>query len=136
MKALIAITIIVAAGMGGWKIYSHWLDIQEAEKKKRQQTEVAQPQATGTQLPGMVSQLEPILEVAQRQGASGLRRFLGQYGKTINDPRLASIELDYVVLVANDNPAEARKTFARVKQRVPRESPVYPRVKQLEKAYQ
>jgi hypothetical protein len=44
--------------------------------------------------------------------------------------------LDYVVLVANDNPAEARKTFIRVKQRVPRESPVYPRVKQLEKAYQ
>jgi hypothetical protein len=136
MKALIAIVIIVAAAMGGWEIYSHWQDIKEKERQKHQQSEVVQTQSVGSQLPGMVSQLEPILEVAQRQGATGLRKFLGQYGKTIADPRLASIELDYVVLVANENPAEARKTFARVKQRISRESPVYARVKQLEKAYQ
>jgi hypothetical protein len=136
MKALIAISIIVAAAMGGWEIYSYWLDVKEKERQKHQQTEVVQQQVTGTQLPGMVSQLEPLLETAQRQGAAGLRQFLIKYGKTIADPRLASIELDYVVLVAIDNPAEARKTYARVKQRLNRESPVYPRVKQLEKTYQ
>ena len=135
MKALIAIAIIVAAAMGGWEIYSYWLDVKEKEKQKHK-AEVVEQQAVATQLPGMVTQLEPILETAQRQGATGLRKFLTQYGKTIADPRLASIELDYVVLVANENPAEARKTFARIKQRIPRESPIYARVKQLEKAYQ
>ena len=135
MKALIAIVIIVAAIMGGWQVYSSWLDVKEKEKEKHQ-TEAVQAVVSGSQLPGMVSQLEPILEAAQRQGAAGLRQFLSKYGKTIADPRLASIELDYVVLVAIDNPAEARRTFARVKQRTPRESPVYARVKQLEKTYQ
>ena len=135
MKILIAIAIIVAAAMGGWEIYSYWLDVKEKERVKHK-TEVVQQEVAATQLPGMVPQLEPILETAKRQGAVGLRRFLNQYGKTIADPRLASIELDYVVLVANDNPAEARKTFARVKQRIARESPVHARVKQLEKAYQ
>jgi hypothetical protein len=136
MKALIAIVIIVAAAMGGWQIYSSWLDVKEKEKAKHQ-TEAAQAApVSGDQLPGMVPQLEPALAAAQQQGATGLRQFLTKYGRTISDPRLASIELDYVVLVANDNPAEARKTFARVKQRTPRESPVYARVKQLEKTYQ
>ncbi|MEO5802709.1 MAG: hypothetical protein ABIR24_04200 [Verrucomicrobiota bacterium] len=135
MKALIAIAIIVAAAMGGWEIYSYWLDVKEKERQKYK-TEVVQQQAATAKLSGMVPQLEPILETAQRQGATGLRNFLVRYGKTINDPRLASIELDYVVLVAMDNPAEARKTFARVKQRIPRESPVHARIKQLEKTYQ
>jgi hypothetical protein len=135
MKALIAITIIIAAVMGGWEIYSHWLDVQDQERQKNK-AEAAQQHVSPTQLSGMVPELEPILEVSQREGASGLRKFLTQYGKTIADPRLGSIELDYVVLVANDNPGEAKKVFVRVKQRIPRESPLYPRVKLLEKTYQ
>lgn len=135
MKALIAIVIIVAAVMGGWQIYSYWTDVKEKENAKHR-TEVVQAAVDGADLPGMVPQLEPFLQAAQQKGATGLRQFLGQYGRTISDPRLASIELDYVVLVANDNPAEARKTFARVKQRISLDSPVYARVKQLEKTYQ
>lgn len=132
MKALIAIVLIVGAAMGGWKIYSTWLEVNEKEKKaKAEQAVVA-----GADLPGMVPQLEPFLTAAQQQGASGLRQFLTQYGKTIADPRLASIELDYVVLVAKNDPAEARKTFARVKKRITRESPIYARVKLLEKTYE
>jgi hypothetical protein len=134
MKALIAIVIIVGAAMGGWQIYSHWLDVQQKEKEQKQ-TEVAQ-QTSSVQLSGMVPELESHLSAAQQQGASGLRRFLTQYGKTIADPRLASIELDYVILVANDDPVEAKKVFARVKKRITRDSPLYPRVKQLEKTYQ
>ncbi len=134
MKALIAIVIIIAAAMGGWKVYTFWLDAQEKEKEKKQ-AQVAQ-QLAGSQLPGMVPELEPYLATAQQQGASGLRKFLDQYGKTIADPRLASIELDYIVLVANDNPGEAKKVFAKVSKRVTRDSPLYSRVKQLEKAYQ
>ncbi len=135
MKALIAILIIVGAAFGGWQIYSYWVDVKGKGKTKETSVE-AQPQVNGSQLPGLLPTLEGPLATAQGQGASGLRQFLTRYGKTISDPRLASIELDYVVLVARENPGEAKKVFARVKQRTTASSPVYPRVKQLEKTYE
>lgn len=134
MKALIAIVIIVAAVFGGWQIYSYWVDVRGKEKAKEAPAQVEQ--VTGENLPGLVPALEPQLQAAQQQGAAGLRSFLTRYGKTMSDPRLASVELDYVVLVARENPAEAKKVFARVKQRTPASSPVYSRVKQLEKTYE
>ena len=47
----------------------------------------------------------------------------------------ASIELDYVVLLAQSNPEAARKAFAKVKSRITSGSPLYTRVKDLEKTY-
>jgi hypothetical protein len=41
-----------------------------------------------------------------------------------------------VVLLAQSSPGEARREFAKVKSRVPPGSPVYNRVKQLEKTYE
>ncbi|MEO7298848.1 MAG: hypothetical protein ABI042_09760 [Verrucomicrobiota bacterium] len=133
MKALIAILIIVGAAYGGWQIYSYWTQVDAKDKAK---TEEAPPPISGNQLPGMSPKLDSALEAAMRKGATGLKQFLLQYGQTIRDPRLASIELDYVVLVARGNPAEAKKVFARVKQRTTATSPVYERVKQLEKTYE
>lgn len=135
MKALIAILIIVGAAYGGWQIYSYWVDTK-AKHNAKEPAAAAQPQVDGSQLPGLPPTLEGPLAAAYGQGASGLRPFLTRYGKTISDPRLASIEMDYVVLVARENPGEAKKVFARVKQRTPSPSPVYPRVKQLEKTYE
>lgn len=134
MKALIAIAIIVGAAFGGWHIYSYWVEVRGKEKAREQAA--AAPAVSGADLPGMAPTLEGSLQAAQQQGASGLRQFLIRYGKTMSDPRLASIELDFVVLVARENPAEAKKVFARVKQRTSATSPVYPRVKQLEKTYE
>ena len=54
----------------------------------------------------------------------------------MSDPRLAAIELDYIVLISSTNPQESRRLFSLVKQRTPTNSPVYPRVKRLEKTYQ
>ena len=54
----------------------------------------------------------------------------------IKDPRLAWIELDYVLKVSASNPAEAKRVFIEVKQRIPTDSPVYPRIKSLEKNYE
>jgi hypothetical protein len=135
MKALIAIVIIAAAAFGGWQIYSYWVNVRGKEKAKEVPVE-AQQVPSGDQLPGLIPSLEPQLQAAQQQGAAGLRSFLTRYGKTISDPRLASIEMDYVVLLARENPGEARKVFARVKKRTPASSPVYPRIKQLEKTYE
>ena len=134
MKALIAIVLIVGAAFGGWQIYSYWIDVRGKDKAKEQAE--APPQLSGSQLPGMAASLEGVLEASQRQGAPGLRRFLTQYGNTISDPRLASIELDYVVLVAQKDPAEAKRVFAKVKQRTANGSAVSERVKQLEKTYE
>ncbi len=71
----------------------------------------------------MPPSLQPALDAARQRGAAGLRDFLTTYGNTINDPRRASIELDYVVLLAPSNPTEARRIFAKVKGRRPRGFP-------------
>ena len=84
----------------------------------------------------MPANLEASLQAAQRQGAAGLKNWLKLYRPYLNDPRLAAIELDYIVLISSSNPQEARQIFAAVKQRTPTNSPVYPRLRQLEKTYQ
>ena len=130
MKAFIVIFIVPALGFGGWKIWDYWKS-KEAEEA-RQNNLVVEPK----QLPGMPSQLEDSLAKSQAAGAKHLKAWLDMYGKSIQDPRLASIQLDYVLLVARDDPAEARRIFADVKKRTPASSPVYARVKQLESTYQ
>jgi hypothetical protein len=54
----------------------------------------------------------------------------------VQDPRKAWIELDYCIAVAREDPAEAKRAFASVKNRTPQSSPVWPRIKQLEKTYE
>ena len=60
----------------------------------------------------------------------------GEYLAKRDELRLAEIELDYVVLIGSTNPQEARRLFTVVKQRTSTNSPVFPRVKRLEKTYQ
>jgi hypothetical protein len=128
VKFIIVIAIIAAAGVFGWKISN--------DSTTAPVTEAPPPrQVVGTDLPGMSPALETSLSAHQQRGAIGLRAFLDRYGTKIRDPRLAWIELDYVVLVARDNPVEAKRVFARIKKRIPSNSLVYPRVKQLEATY-
>ena len=87
-------------------------------------------------LPGLPVSLELALEAARKNGAAGIGDFLNRYRYTIRDPRLAEIELDYVVLMNHKNPAEARRVFRFVQQRTRSSSPLYERVKKLEKTYQ
>jgi hypothetical protein len=94
----------------------------------------ATPTASASQ-PGLPPSLESALQASQKQGANGLRDFLNKYRYTIQDPRLAAIELDYVVLVSLQDPAEAKRVFKAVQQRTPTWSPIYGRIKGLEKNY-
>lgn len=87
-------------------------------------------------LPGMPSSLEASFAAAEAQGPKTLRRWIDYYGLNITDPRRAAIELDYVVMVSREDMAEARRVFAAVKARTPTNSPVYPRIKRLEQAYE
>jgi len=128
MKPFIVIFIVVGIAFGGWKIWEYW-KTKEAEESRRNEI-------PAKQLEGMSPRLEDSLAKAQAGGAKTLKAWLDAYGKSIQDPRLASIQLDYVLLVAREDPAEARRVFAEVKKRTPTSSPVYSRVKQLESTYQ
>jgi hypothetical protein len=119
---------------GGWELFFYWEKVKNEEETQRKQTAAAI--VSGDQLPGMSWQLEPALKAAEAQGATGLGNFLKTYGRSLQDPRKAWIELDYCLLISRDDPSEAKRIFAEVKNRTAETSPVWPRIKKLEKAYE
>ena len=131
MKFIVGAIIVIGLAVGGWNLYVYWGNFKEKDAAATTPVQV-----DTSDLRGMPASLESALDAAKKRGAVGLHDFLATYGKTIADPKLASIELDYVVLVAQSSPGEARVTFAKVKKRTPANSPVYKRVKQLEKTYE
>jgi hypothetical protein len=133
MKIAIGILILALVGFGGFKLWEYW-DATEQNKTRPDPTANVQPQA----LQGLPQGLEQPLQDAQAKGAEAFREFIDNIKKSplVKDPRLAWIELDYVVMLAGKDPAEARKVFRKVKERTPTDSPVYARVKSLEKTFE
>ena len=129
MKFIITVIIVVGLAVGGWQFYNYWNGFKAKDGQPTAAVDVPVEQ-----LPGLPPALEPRLQAAQ-QSAKNFHEFLTTYGKSIADPRLSSIELDYVVLVAHTDIAEARRMFSKVKQHIEATSPVYPRYKLLEKTY-
>jgi hypothetical protein len=84
----------------------------------------------------MPDDLRKSYDIAKGNGPVALGKWLKSVGDRVDDPRRAWIELDYVVGIAQEDPQEAKRVFAEVKGRIPETSPVYPRVKALEKTYQ
>src|SRR5689334_19321346 len=111
IKYLLALLILIGVGMGAWKLWEYWGSFKQPEAitSSSSSSSSSSPVVDGASLPGLPPRLEPYLQDAQRHGASGLRDFLARYGKVVSDPRLGSIELDYVVLVAKNDPIEARR---------------------------
>ncbi len=135
MTKLIAILFLVAALFVGWKLFDYWDKVKSEEDAAARQKAAASA-VSPQQLPGMPYQLEESLSKAEKLGATGLRNWLEAYGSRIEDPRKAWIQLDYVLLLSRDNPRDAKRLFAEVKARTPESSPVYPRIKELEKTYE
>ncbi len=125
MKALITLVIIAAIYLLGKSI----MDQYKAKQEKENPANVAKV------LEGMPATFEASLEAAQAQGAPGLKEWLQKYGSQVQDPRLAEIQLNYVVLLSRSNPTEAKQLFQAIKRRTPKTSPVYERVKRLEGTY-
>ena len=134
MTKLIAAVLIVAALYGGWEFYLYWEKVKNDEETKQKQDAAAK--TSGDQLPGLAYQLEASLQNARKQGAAGLRSWLKTNSRSVEDPRKAWLELDFCVAVAREDPAEARRVFAVVKERIGPSSPVWQRMKQLEKTYE
>jgi hypothetical protein len=130
--------LLIGAIWGGKQLYNYWETVKA--RKETEDRGGAPPPATtpaaSAALPGLPANLEASLLAAQKQGVAGLKSWLNLYRPYVSDPRLAAIELDYIVLITSTNPQEARRLFAAIKQRTATNSPVYPRVKRLEKTYQ
>ena len=134
MTKLIAVLMVVVVLYGGWELFLYWEKVKNDEDLKQKQAAAAV--VMGDQLPGLPYQLESSLQNARKHGTAGLRNWLKTYGQSVEDPRKAWIELDFCVAVALENPSEARRVFAGVKERLGTNSPVWPRMQQLEKAYE
>jgi hypothetical protein len=133
MTKVIAALMVAAVLYGSWEFFLYWERV--GTEKENQQKAAAAALVRGDQLPGLPYQLENFLQEAESKGAPALKEFLQNYGRMVEDPRKAWIQLDYCVLVARDDPAEARRVFAQVKARTPTSSPVWPRIKELEHTY-
>lgn len=127
MKALITLVLILGLYWVG-KSISDQYKAKQAKENPQETVQVAQ-------LEGMPPQLEASLQAAESKGAPILKAWLEHNRKYIRDPRLAEIELNYVVLVSRTNPQEAKKVFQSIKRRTPKSSPIYERVKRLEATY-
>jgi hypothetical protein len=136
MKVVIALILFLVVGFIGYMLWDQW---REANEQKRASREAA----TGAdidpkKLPGLPSQLELKLEEAQRGGLPKFKAFIDAIKqlKDVKDPRLAWIELDYVVMLSHSNPVEAKKLFWEIKRRTPENSQIYPRIRTLERTYE
>ncbi len=135
MKAVIILFIVLCVFWAGKRLFLSYHAI-EKESTAQQSGADEQPAARSSNLPGLPESLEESLRAAEKRGAAGLREWLGRYAHMVRDPRLASIQLDYVVLISHQDPAEARRLFSEIKERTPTFSPIYPRVKRMEGSFQ
>ena len=133
MTKIITAVIIIAELYGGWHLFLYWESVKNEEEVQKK--ELAQAAVAGDSLPGLPYQLEASLQTARQQGAAALGAWLKNNSANIQDPRKAWIELDYVLLLARENPAEAKRVFQTVRERVRENSPVHKRVVELEKTF-
>jgi len=129
MTKLMTVLIVVLAIFLGYRVYVYWEKV-DSEGDLRELA--AKKVVTGNQLPGLPWELEASLQTAQQRGEKGLKEWLARNGTRIEDPRRAWIQLDYCVLLSRGSPNEARTLFAEVWDRTPTNSPVVPRLRQLE----
>jgi hypothetical protein len=134
MTKLISILIIIVVLFIGYHLFEYWTTVKNDENSNKSMPSQV---VIGDQLPGLPWQLQNSLSAAQNlKTAAALRDWLKAYGDKVQDPRKAWIQLDYCLLVQREDVSEAKRVFAEVKQRTPESSPVWPRIKELEKTYQ
>lgn len=133
MTKLITAFIIIAVCWCGYHLFRYWEAVQKEQETQQQQA--AGLAIQGESLAGLPYQLNESLRLAQQHGTAATREWLKAYGHLVEDPRKAWIEMDFCVAIAREDPAEARRIFKSVKDRIPPSSPVWPRVQQLEKSF-
>jgi hypothetical protein len=133
-KILITLAIVAIVALGAWQLFEYWEKVQDEKETARQQA--ASKEVNPDALPGLPDGWNVSLQAAEQHGATALGDWLKKYGNGVHDPRKAWIQLDYVLLITRDNPQEAKRIFAEVRDRTPPTSPVWPRIHELEKSYE
>jgi len=133
MTKIITAVIIIAALYGGWHLFLYWEKVKNEEEVQKKEN--AQAAIAGDSLPGLPYQLEASLQTARQQGAAAMGTWLKNNSASLQDPRKAWIELDYVLLLARENPSEAKRTYQAVRERLKEDSPVWKRVVELERTF-
>lgn len=133
MTRVIWALIIAVVVFIGYRTYLHWAMLQE-DHDGRKPTPIVN--VSSGSLPGLPEQLDASFHAARDKSPAAFRAWFNANEKQLADPRKAWIELDLCVAIRRDNPVEAKAIFARVKKRVPPSSPVWPRLKELEKAFE
>jgi hypothetical protein len=139
IRKLFGLLLIIAALFGLKELHRYWEQVKARQEAKDPgysgaPVATAAPTAPGG-MPALPPGLEASLREAKSQSPAALKLWIEKHRPYVQDPRLASAELDYVVLIGGRNYLEAKKIFNAVKQRTPTNSPVYPRIQQLEKNY-
>jgi len=135
MKIVIALVAVILVLFGAFKIWEYW-DKVSHDKDIAEQEEARRLNVSSDSLPGMPDELRKSYDIAKNNGPEALGKWLKSVGPKVDDPRRASIELDYVVGIAGSDIQEAKRVFGDVRARTPETSPLYPRIKALEKTYQ
>ena len=139
MKQVIGFLLILGALWGAKNLFDYW------EQVKRQQAgapELASPieadpaETVPVALPGLPAHLESSLAEAKSNGAASLKIWLNRNRSEVRDPRLAEIELDYLVLAGARDYAENKAIFQDIKQRIPSDSPLTPRIQRMASNYE
>jgi len=133
MTKAIWVLIFLAVGYVAYLLYLQW-DQVRLERETGKKNEAA-AQVVGESLAGLPYQLEQGLRTAKERGPTAFRTWFATNERMMADPRKAWVELELCVAMSRENPAEAKKIFANVKNRVPPSSPVWPRIKELEKTF-
>ena len=134
MTKLIAIFIIVLVVVAGFKLVGYYKQVEE-ENRQQHKAEIG-ADVRPELLEGMPYQLSQSWDAAQKNGVSAMRDWFKYYGPQVQDPRKAWIQLDYCLAAMRDDPNEARAVFQSVKERTATNSPVYPRIRQLERTFE
>ena len=132
MTKLISIFVVIVVIFSGWHFFQYWKQVRDEEEQQKVEKTI-----NGDALAGMPTyELDRMYQASRAKGPAVVREWLKAHGAVVKDPRRAWIELDFVVSIMRDNPAEARQVFSSVKSRLKETSPVWPRMKELEKSIQ
>ena len=132
MNKLLWILLLVGLVWGVTKFAGYYNRVKKESERDSRTEEVAAVSA----LPQLSPAVEQSLQQASAGGAASLKAWLDRFGPSIPEPRRSAIELDYVQLLARSDPAGARRKFQEVRAKVAADSPIYDRIKKLEKTFQ
>lgn len=136
MRHVLTALLILVAIIAGREFYLYCDSFVSNKLPAGSSAQSSQATDGSAALPGMPATLEGSLAAAKSQGNKTFKRWIEYYGPNLSDPRKAAIQLDYVIMISGEDMAEARRVFAEVKARTPASSPIFPRIKKLEKAYE